>query len=282
MLRTVNMQAQNLFVSELGKGYDNIVEITPSGEQSTFATVVGAWGLAFDDAGNLFVADDAGRNIDEFVNNNGTLSSSATLVASGLLGPQALAIDSAGNLFVAQPYFGNNIIKITPGGVQSTFASGLDWPEGLAFDSAGNLFEADWNSGHIYKFTPGGVQSTFASGVWGAYALAFNRAGNLFVANQSYNEITEITPSGVQSTFASGLSPEPCALAFNSAGDLFVAETDSGNIIKITSDGTQSTFASGLDEPIGLAFQPVPEPSALGLLAVGTTTFLVRRRHWHR
>jgi hypothetical protein len=51
-----------------------------------------------------------------------------------------------------------------------------------------------------------------------------------------------------------------------------------GTIIEITPDGTQSTFASGLDNPNGLAFQPMPEPSALGLLAVGAVALLVRRR----
>ena len=63
------------------------------------------------------------------------------------------------------------IVKITPGGVQSTFAtlSGNLFGEGVAFDSSGNLFviaqdQNDPNQAStIYKFTPGGVQSTFGS-----------------------------------------------------------------------------------------------------------------------
>ena len=62
------------------------------------------------------------------------------------------------------------------------------------------------------------------------------------------------------------------------AQDLFASDYDNGNIYAFTPDGTQSTFASGLDNPNGLAFQPVPEPPALGLLAVGTVALLVRRR----
>jgi hypothetical protein len=46
--------------------------------------------------------------------------------------------------------------------------------------------------------------------------------------------------------------------------------------------GEESTFASGLGAPTFLAFQgetlPVPEPSALGLVAVGAIALLVRRR----
>ena len=105
---------------------------------------------------------------------------------------------------------------------------------------AQNLFEADWSSGNIYEFTPGGARSTFASGLY-----------------------------------------EPQLLAFNSAGDLFEADY-SGNIYEFTPSGAGSAFASGLNGPIGLAFQgetlPVPEPSVLGLLAVGVTALLVRRR----
>jgi sugar lactone lactonase YvrE len=182
----------------------------------------------------------------------------------------------AQNLFVSSDLSGN-IYEFTPGGVQSPFASGLDYPFGLAFNSAGALFEADLYSGNIYEFTPGGVKSTFASGLSGPEGLAFNSTGDLFVANQGSGIITAITPGGVKSTFASGLNG-PDGLVFNNVGDLFVANQGSGLITAITPGGVKSTFASGLETPVGLAFQPVPEPSALGLLAVGATALLVRRR----
>jgi hypothetical protein len=67
-------------------------------------------------------------------------------------------------------------------------------------------------------------------------------------------------------------------LAFNSAGDLFEADYFSGKINKFTPSGTESTFASGLSGPVALAFEPVPEPSALGLLAVGTFGITLLRR----
>ena len=85
--------------------------------------------------------------------------------------------------------------------------------------------------------------------------------------------------------FASGLD-EPYGLAFNSAGNLFEADYGSGNIYEYTPGGARSTFASGLNGPYGLAFQgetlPVPEPSALGLLAVGMfgITLLCRRQRY--
>ena len=68
------------------------------------------------------------------------------------------------------------------------------------------------------------------------------------------------------------------------AQNLFEADYGSGSIYEFTPDGTQTTFASGLHLPLGLAFQgvtlPVPEPSTLGLLAIGTLALLLRRcRH---
>lgn len=145
---------------------------------------------------------------------------------------------------------------------------------------AQNLFEADRGSGNIYEFTPGGGQSTFASGLNAPLGLAFNSAGNLFESDYGSGNIYEFTPDGEQTTFVSGLNA-PDGLAFNSAGDLFVANYGSGNINEYTPGGAQTTFASGLSNPAGLAFQPVPEPSALGLLAVGAAAFLVRRDRWH-
>ncbi len=165
----------------------------------------------------------------------------------------------------------------------SLFASGLNYTTGLAFNSAGNLFVASGNA--IQEFSPNGVQSTFAS-VSAPGGLAFDSAGNLFVT--AGTSIIKITPSGVCSTFvseASGLVNLNIGPAFDSAGNLYVAQwgngiTNNGSIIEIAPDGKQSTFASGLYSPGTLAFQPapVPEPSAFGLLAVGATAFLVRRR----
>ena len=109
-------------------------------------------------------------------------------------------------------------------------------------------------------------------------------AQNLFEADRGSGNIYEFTPGGVQSTFASGLN-NPLGLAFDSAGDLFEADYGSGNIYEYTPGGAQTTFAYGLSNPAGLAFEgetlPVPEPAALGLLAVGAAAFLVRRHRWH-
>jgi hypothetical protein len=105
------------------------------------------------------------------------------------------------------------------------------------------------------------------------------QAQNIFVVNYYYTgPIYEFTPGGAQSTFTSN-SGEPEGLAFDSAGNLFVSEEFNGNLYKFTPGGVRSTFATGLGDPTGVAIQgitlPVPEPSALGLLAVGASALIV-------
>jgi hypothetical protein len=143
---------------------------------------------------------------------------------------------------------------------------------------AQNLFVTCNNGTSIFEYTPGGVQSTFTSGgLVNPDGMAFDSAGNLFVVDWNVGAIYQYTPGGAQSTFASGLS-NPSDLAFDSAGNLFEADEASGNIYKFTPGGMRTTFASGLYDPEELAFQPVPEPSTLGLLAVGTIALLVHCR----
>ena len=67
----------------------SIYEFTPGGVQSTFASGLNApYGLAFDSAGDLFVADGTSGNIYEFTNGG---ASEKGIFASGLSAPVGLA-----------------------------------------------------------------------------------------------------------------------------------------------------------------------------------------------
>ena len=280
LLLTLSVRAQNLFETDYGSG--NILEFTPDGVKSTFASAMdGITGLAFDKAGNLFVATATGSgNIYEF-----TPGGVKSTFASGLNVAFGLAFDSAGNLLVSHYTSGTNgsIIKITPAGVQSTFASGLT-PNAFAFDSSGDLFEANFGSGPfgsgaIYKFSPDGVRTTFATGLV-PLDLAFNSAGDLFEADDT-GYIYEFAPDGTRTTFFGPGPGGPISLAFDTKGNLFEASAGHvGEITEFSPDGQSTLFATGVGSPQFLAFSgatlPVPEPSVFELLAVGAIALLVR------
>jgi hypothetical protein len=180
------------------------------------------------------------------------------------------------NLAVSTASFAMSLLLLAAPGTVLLIASGA---------SAQNLFETDASSDfNVYEFMPNGGSTTFASGLDRPCGLAFNSAGDLFEADSLGGHIYEFTPNGGSTTFASGVS-YPVGLAFNSAGDLFEADQFSGNIYEFMPNGGSTTFASGLAGPEVLAFQgvtlPVPEPSALGLVAVGLIGLLrlMRRRN---
>src|SRR6266536_1637470 len=125
--------AQNLFAVQPANG--NIDEFTPNGVRSTFASgSIYPVGLAFDEAGNLFVGwANAGSGAVYKFTPSGVRS---TVVSENNQHhypvPQALAIDGADNLFVGWANAGSGAVyKFTPAGVRTTFASGVSGP--LAF-----------------------------------------------------------------------------------------------------------------------------------------------------
>lgn len=142
----------NLFVSS----NNTIFKFAPDGTKSVFATGVEAYGLAFDQAGNLFASDSHGENghlvsaIVKFTP-EGTKSTFASTHGYGL------AFDKSGNLFVSGE---EGILKFTPDGRKSTFAK-ADASEGLAIDAAGDLIGCDGNN-RIFKLTPDGTKTAFS------------------------------------------------------------------------------------------------------------------------
>jgi hypothetical protein len=160
-----------------------IFKFTPGGTPTIFGSTPGrAFGLAFDSAGNLFVAAPDIQTLFKYTP-SGTRSVFASGAAFGSAsGPLGLAFNSAGDLFVsaspgAPGAATGSILEFTPGGTETTFASGLDLPRGLAFDSTGNLFVAEPALGVIEEFTPGGTETVFATGIpGGAQYITFGPA----------------------------------------------------------------------------------------------------------
>ncbi len=286
----ITAHAQNLFVSThrpQSLGGHAILEFTPSGTQSTYATGLdNPRGLAFDSIGNLFAAeiltvDDhvLGRALKFNLRNKvSTVGSAANFDFVGV------ATDMAGNAYVMasddnSPVGAGTIFKFTPDGERIVFGSVpgttpgnlVQANQGLAFDSAGNLYAADGGAQTIYEFAPNGTgtvfvgPSAFAAGAYPT-GLTFDSSGNLFVSTECFapffcepgsDTILKFTPTGVGSTFATGLTT-PRGLAFDSSGNLFVAEANAipdGDILKFPPGGGSPTvFASGFGRPQYLTF----------------------------
>ena len=274
--------AQNLYVSAhrpQSLGGHAILEFTPSGTQSTYASgLLFPRGLAFDSIGNLFAAEtvvpgdrlDIGRVLKFNLRNHvSTVGSAVNFFFEGL------AVDIAGNAYVManddnSPTAASTIFKFTPDGERIVFGSVPSQGWGLAFDSAGNLYAAEGGVGltgdrTIFKFAPDGTRTVFAGpdafpeGVF-PIGLTFDSSGNLFVSTECFcdpgsDTILKFT-NGVPSTFATGLT-FPRGLAFDSSGNLFVAEAiQPGDILKFFPNGTHTVFASGFGRPEFLTFGP--------------------------
>jgi DNA-binding beta-propeller fold protein YncE len=287
----ITAHAQNLYVSAHTPGRGafphSILEFTPSGVQSTYATgLLFPRGLAFDSFGNLFAAEtlapaddvEVGKVLKFNLRNKATtLGSAAQFFFEGL------AIDVAGNVYVmgtdTSPAAAGTIFKFTPDGERIVFGSVPGAPDnpvanlGLAFDSTGNLYATASGAQTIYKFAPNGTRTVFVGPdafVPGEYpaGLAFDSSGNLFVSIETLSDpgadsIVYFTPMGVKSIFATGLTT-PRGLAFDSSGYLFVAEVNQpeanqpGDILKFPPGGGPPTvfasFSSG--RPQFLTFGP--------------------------
>ena len=129
------------------------------------------WGIAFDNAGDLFFADTGNNVVREVVKSTGkivTVAGNGTAgyegdhgpaTAAELNGPNSVAVNSAGNLFISDS--NNNRIRevVKSTGDIITFvgngtagykgdngpgtAAEINSPRGISLDTAGNLFIAD-------------------------------------------------------------------------------------------------------------------------------------------
>ena len=243
-----------------------IYRFTSDGQKGTFASgIYQPMAIAFDDAGNLFVANSGNHacfpedpcpphpSTIIKITPAGQKSRFVTLENA----PFGMAFDGARNLFVSD---GDGITKIAPDGTQTLFAQGFEgvWP--LVFDRFGNLYAGAENT--VLKFAADGSHSTFASSAGDYFgALAFDRSGNLFA--QCGDSILRITPAGKTTTFAAGSFYLPNSLAFAPDGSLF-AGIYTGNfgdpsIVRFTPNGARTTFATGGLGITELAFEPVTE-----------------------
>ena len=195
-------------------------------------------GLAFDDAGNLYITNTntvsptaINNTVSVFPEHNGTLFGVPvrrhvlTTVFSDLSTPMGLAFDHGGNLYVANvqngtvsvlpkasgTLFGVAVTKNTP----ATVVSALSTPQCLAFDQAGNLYITSF-LGNTVSVLPKASGTLFGKSVT-ENALAtlvsgLDRPGGLASTTPAISILpTSPQPPARTSTEQSRSSPRPAA-----------------------------------------------------------------------
>jgi uncharacterized protein (TIGR03437 family) len=228
------------------------------------------FGIAFDSAGNLWVADSGNHRVVRF--SAGVLNSQTPPAADTVVGQKDFTSNSA-----------------NAGGQVS--GSGLDTPTALAFDAQGNLYVSDGRNSRVLRFSgPLGPSSgnATANAVWGQSnfasrgtplqpssstiavpgGLAVDGAGNLYVAAPSDNRVlifsTSTTLGGAaktvmgQTDFAtttanSGAFPlaspsslsGPADLKVDQNGNVFVADTANNRVLEFPPSAKSSSRVWG-------------------------------------
>jgi sugar lactone lactonase YvrE len=202
-------------------------------------------GIAFDSAGNIYVADYNSYEVRKIatdgtittVAGNGTFgySGDGLLATSAqLASPSGLAVDNASHCLYVSDFGNNTVRKVDLGtGIISTVAGNatagysgdngpaisaqLQGPSGIALDSAGNLYIADYANNRIRMVSSGTITTVAGTGSAG------------------------FTADGVPATSA-GIS-YPTDVAIDSANNIYVADNYAHRIRMFTVGGNISTVA---------------------------------------
>jgi sugar lactone lactonase YvrE len=214
------------------------------GGAATDAEISGPLGIAFDNAGNLYIAESGSERVRKVtplgiistIAGNGTAGYNGDGIAATsaeLNNPNGIVADKSGNIYIGD-YFNNRVREVNTAGVISTVAGNgtggysgdgglainaeLYWPAGLAMDTSGNLYIADDNNSRVREVNPAGIISTFAGTGYGGY-----------------------NGDGIPATSAELYAPD--RVATDSTGNVYISEYGNNRIRKVNTSGIISTVA---------------------------------------
>jgi sugar lactone lactonase YvrE len=202
-------------------------------------------GLAVDQSGNVYIADNGASKIRKVTASTGIISTVAGTGTSGYSGDggvatsaqisaiNAITIDATGNIYFAD-FSNHRIRKINTSGVISTIAgtgtmgnagnggsatsATISYPNGIAVDSAGNVYFSQIYNHNVRRIDTGGIITVVA----GTGAAGFSGdGGSAILAELSY----------------------PQSLFVDGSGNLYISDMVNRRIRKVDSAGIISTIA---------------------------------------
>jgi hypothetical protein len=258
----------------LGPGYGG------DGMAATSAQLWGAFGLAADASGNIYICD-YDNDVVRMVNTSGIITTVAgnyplfigysgdggPAVNAQLYEPIGITIDGGGNIFIADEF--NYVIREIPGTV--TLCTGTPTP-------LGDGTSGTWSSSDISVATIGSSTSVATGISPGTTILSYTNYGSTITINaiviSSPHPISGITP--VCSGTAIELTDHPTGGTWSS-GNISVGTIDgSGNVTGVAS-GTaiiSYTVSNGCSATVALTVNPSPDAitGAVTICPGGTTT----------
>ncbi|PPT36588.1 gluconolaconase [Xanthomonas arboricola] len=275
---------------------DNGSVQTVAGGQEGFADGVDAAaefntpsGIAFDTAGNLYIADTGNHAIRKRTP-QGVVTTLAGDGSAGFRdgaaaqarfnGPIGVAVDAQGRVYVADTY-NDRIRVIAPDGQVSTLAGGalpgmadgvgdqarFDTPTDLKVDAHGVVWVADMRNDAIRRIAPDGSVSTLIGGdpadlsplLHRPMTIALTHDGVLYVGDAS-GRVLQVTRAGHVVTMSGEdvmqRMSRPAGIAVDAQGAVYVSDAGSARVHRLVPATAASANAAPVVGPA--ATQPLP------------------------
>jgi len=165
------------------------------------------YGMAFDQNGNLWVANNAGNSIVELSPTaSGTATALNTLTDVGTLRqPNGLTFDASGNLWVTDRSSGSPAIaEFAPGATGNVAPlarivgsnTGLSRPDGIALDQSHKIYVANHNAGNVLIFAAGSNGNVAPTATLGGTNTLISDPSGLALDSQGYIYVRSSSSTG--------------------------------------------------------------------------------------